>query len=210
MCVCPNPVTTLANATHNTLTQALTAPHSILHFNGHAGYNPTDPKRSGLALQGDDILTTLDLYQLPHRLHSYNLICLTACETAITGPQSITSEYVGITSGFLAHGIPHVLSTLWTIADSPATMLFVLQFYRHLLKGHSPSQALTHSQTWLKTVTTRQLHRHYTHWIDRLPNSDRLRAFLKTERAKLGTMEPNQAPYSHPYYWAAFILSGRS
>jgi CHAT domain-containing protein len=154
-----------------------------------------------------DRLTTIDLTKLPSLSH-YNLITLTSCETAITGNQTITAEYVGLVSGFLGHRIPHVLSTLWTI-ESAASALFILQFYRQILKGQSPAQALHHSQTWMRTVTKRQLHRHYTYWIDRLPDNDRIRPFLKTARNNLGTMEPNQTPYSHPYYWAAFILSGR-
>ncbi len=201
------PVTTLTQATHHTLTTALTQPHSTLHFNGHAGYNDTNPKLSSLGLQNDDTLTTIDLTQIP-TLSQYNLITLPSCETAITGNQTITSEYVGLISGFLGHGIPHILSTLWTI-ESAASALFILQFYRQILKGQSPAQALTHSQTWLQTVTNRQLRRHYDYWIDLLPGNDRIRPFLKTARANLGTMEPNQTPYSHPYYWAAFILSGR-
>jgi tetratricopeptide (TPR) repeat protein/CHAT domain-containing protein len=200
--------TQLTQATHHTLTQALTQPHNILHFNGHAGYNDTNPKLSSLGLQGDDRLTTTDLTKLPSLSH-YNLITLTSCETAITGNQTITAEYVGLVSGFLGHGIPHILSTLWTI-ESAASALFILQFYRQILKGKSPAQALTHSQTWMRTVTNRQLHRHYGYWIDRRPKQgDRIRPLLRTERIKLGTMEPQQTPYSHPYYWAAFILSGR-
>jgi CHAT domain-containing protein len=201
------PVTPLTQATHQTLTQALTQPHNVLHFNGHAGYNDTNPKLSSLGLQGNDRLTTVDLTKLPSLRH-YNLITLTSCETAITGSQTITAEYVGLVSGFLGHRIPHVLSTLWTI-ESAASALFILQFYRQILKGQSPAQALTHSQTWMRTVTNRQLHRHYSYWIDRLPGNDRIRPFLKTARNNLGTMEPTQTPYSHPYYWAAFILSGR-
>ncbi len=201
------PTTKLENATHQTLTQSLPTPHSILHFNGHAGYNPDNPKLSSLGLQGDDRLTTIDLTKIP-ALRQYNLITLTSCETAITGNQTLTAEYVGLISGFLGHRIPHVLSTLWTI-ESAASTLFILQFYRQLLKGQSPSQSLTHSQTWLQTVTVRQLRRHYSYWIDRLPAEDEIRPFLKTWRNKLGTMEPNQTRYSHPYYWAAFTLSGR-
>jgi CHAT domain-containing protein len=147
------------------------------------------------------------LTKLPTLSH-YNLITLTSCETAITGNQTITAEYVGLVSGFLGHRIPHVLSTLWTI-ESVASALFILQFYCQILEGKSPAQALTYSQTWMKTVTNDQLRLRCIYWIDRLPGNDRIRPFLKTARNNLGTMEPNQTPYSHPYYWAAFILSGR-
>jgi CHAT domain-containing protein len=69
-----------------------------------------NPKNSVLALDDTDKLTVQDLIQFP--LDSYSLITLTSCETALSGHQTITTEYVGITSAFLSQGIPHILSTL--------------------------------------------------------------------------------------------------
>ena len=45
--------------------------------------------------------------------------------------------------------------------------------------------------------------------LRKIPEADYdLRPVLKTERIKLSTIDPNQTPYSDPYFWAAFILAG--
>ena len=200
------PVQTIANCNLPHLQTALPNHHTHLHFNGHAYYNDQNPTQSALALEGTDRLTVNDLRSID--LQHYRLITLASCETALTGNQTITAEYVGLVSAFLSHRIPHILSTLWTV-QSNASALLILQFYRQLLKGNSPAQALRHSQRWLRTLTNRKLDRLYRTVLHKLPNTDYdLRPVLKTERHKLSTIDPNQMPYRHPYFWAAFTLAG--
>ncbi len=195
------------------LQTALPNHHTHLHFNGHAYYNDQNPKQSALALSGTDRLTVADLESID--LQHYRLITLASCETALTGNQTITAEYVGLVSAFLSHRIPHILSTLWTV-QSNASALLILQFYRQLLKGNPPAQSLRHSQRWLQTLTNRKLDRLYRTVLHHITSKNaptstesRIEAFLDQECSDLGTMEPNQKLYQDPYFWAAFILAGR-
>jgi tetratricopeptide (TPR) repeat protein len=185
--------------------QAIGQPHTHLHFNGHANHNATDPKRSQLALTGSATLTLQEFINHPCR--TTHLVTLAACETGITNAQTITSEYVGWVSACLGRGIPHVLSTLWTV-QSDATALFMLHFYRQLLQHQSPILAHQQAQQWLRTLTVRDLRQFYTTELS-LSDNNHLEEFLETEQYKLSKMEASDQPYVHPYYWAAFILSGR-
>jgi len=92
-----------STASKENITTSLANNHQIFHFTGHATYNYQRPKLSCLALSGTDRLTLEDITQLS--LENYHLVSLSACETAITGNQSIDTEYVGLVSGFLSQGV---------------------------------------------------------------------------------------------------------
>jgi len=194
-------------ATQATVKQALAQPYTVIHFNGHAAYDIAQPTQSALALKGKDLLTVAEIYELEPPLQTCQLVSLASCETAVTGNRTITTEYVGLVSAFLSHQIPYVLSTLWTI-ESSASALFILQFYQQLRQGVPIPQAFQQSQTWLRTVTVEALKQDHKTWMQELSTDGNLQEFLDTELAILSTLEAERCPYDHPYYWAAFILTG--
>jgi tetratricopeptide (TPR) repeat protein/CHAT domain-containing protein len=197
-------------ATTATVLHNLQQPFATLHFTGHSAYNARNPKASALAL-ADDLLTAEIIAQ--QDLSSYRLIILSACETALTGNDDIRTEYVGLASAFLKAGATNVLSTLWPVDEISSTWLMI-RFYQFLLTGDTPSIALRQAQRWLQTVTWQQL----ADWIvqlSQLPNLDRGYIDILTPRAKntlkegtiMGLDKPTK--YSHPYYWAAFTMTGQ-
>jgi tetratricopeptide (TPR) repeat protein len=196
------------DATTENVINTMKESFSTFHFTGHGAYNSRTPANSALALT-DGLLTAKDISQLD--LSSYELIFLAACETALTGNDDIKTEYVGLASAFLKAGAANVLSTLWPV-NEVSSCWFSIYFYQQLLQNHAPALSLHNTQKWLKTVTIA----HLIQWIEELSQLPNLgyhwqKEFkleiqnLKEEKGKLNT----DPPYAHPFYWAAFTLTGR-
>jgi CHAT domain-containing protein len=205
-----NPSTPIGReqATTETVLHNLQQPFATLHFTGHSAYNARIPKASALALS-DGLLTAETIAQ--QDLSSYRLIILSACETALTGNDGIRTEYVGLASAFLKAGAANVLSTLWPV-DEISSCWLIVHFYQQLLQNQSPATALRNAQQWLQSITTNGL----IQWIEQLsqdPNlgyrwQKELCQEIQTLKERKGKLDTEQ-PFAHPFYWAAFALTGR-
>ena len=197
--------------TKETLKVALTSSgHNLFHFTGHGTYNFHNPKESALALSGKHRLTLEDILQLS--LRNYKMVSLSACETGVTGKQTITTEYVGLVSGFLRQGVSHVVSTLWT-AESVSSALFMIEFYRQPDWDVAPATALKRTQMWLRSVTYRELIEWYSDRAEELAEYNDIDAEELSDEAdnirnNPGKMDSQIPPYAHPYYWANFTITG--
>lgn len=153
---------------------------TILHFATHAIVDSEHPERTFLALddaQGGGRLTLDDIYAL--HLHA-RLVVLSACRT---GLGKISGDGVaGLSRAFFYAGSASVLTTLWDIADRPASVMLP-RFYAALQHNETPSEALRTAQlSMLNDLRHGQLH-------------------VETLRGSI-TIPPS------PVYWAGFTLSG--
>jgi CHAT domain-containing protein len=201
------------------------APGSVLHFSGHGKYDWNDPLASQLLL-ADEPIKLENLFAEEFQLPETGLVVLSACETNITDPEDLADEYLGLASGFLFAGAPTVVSTLWSV-DDISTALLIGHFYRkHVKEGYPPRRALQEAQIWLREVVDRPFVSKHIHslmtdlkkqrkkvspfseeenLIDRQLQmlKNRHRELLKDEKH-----DPGGKPFYHPYYWAAFTVSG--
>ena len=200
-------------ATIDAVKTLLPQSHNIFHFTGHGSYNFDRPLESNLYLSNTDRLTVKEIIQLD--LRKYELICLSACETALTDKQTILAEYVGLTSGFMRAGVGSVVSTLWSVESNASALLMIYFYQRWREAGDSLPVALANAQKWLREATRKDLAAWYQGEIDKISVNNRQlsedevrqRRFFKSIGQELATMELER-PYQHPYYWAAFTITG--
>jgi CHAT domain-containing protein/tetratricopeptide (TPR) repeat protein len=183
------------------------------HFTGHGYHDINQPVESALLLAGEDKLTLRDIFQLD--FSSYHLICLSACETALTSKQGLIDEFVGLISGFLAKGSAYVVSTLWAV-DERSTALLMVRFYQYLQEKENmtPPSALKAAQKWLRTVTHPQLIEWYQDLTAEFEGKNStIQSYLNRQVKRLqkdsAKIDPDHPLYAHPYYWAGFTVTGK-
>ena len=135
----------------------------------------------------DNPITLRDL--LARRLNGTRLVVLAACETAFPGAE-LPDEVVSLPTGLLRAGARAAIGSLWSV-DDLATMVLLTHFYELLGKGElSLSVALRDAQQWVRDLTS----------------DARTAAFPTVDFS--GSGEPGLNPYAHPFWWAAFQLTG--
>jgi CHAT domain-containing protein len=199
-----------------------------LHFATHGTFDPRFPLQSAVILSQparpevappelgryvfDGELTAAEV--LENWKLDAELATLSACQTGL-GKHERGEGFMGFAQAVLLAGGRSVCLSLWQVDDA-ATALLMERFYQNLLgqraglKGPLPkAQALAEAQAWLRT----------------LPRAEALRQTARlsggVSRAKGRPARPllppvpdpapgqaEQPPYTHPYYWAAFVLIG--
>lgn len=181
----------------------------ILHLATHGVFVPDQPNQSYILLGTGEKLDIAEIKTLTD-LRKIQLVTLSACETGLGKTKSNGNnngiEIAGVSNAFLEKGAKSVMASLWKVSDN-GTQLLMEQFYRDLALAQpllSKAEALRQAQlTFLKSQTNarstprRSADDSEKSWIVPLPDAP--------PRKGAGT-----AGYSHPYYWAPFILIGNS
>jgi CHAT domain-containing protein len=136
----PESITLLNERATLAALREFTAGMDVLHLACHGQFRPDNPFFSSLRL-GDGWLTVRDTYNLDLRC---GLVALSACETGIN-EVAPGDELLGLARGFFSAGAPSLLLSLWTV-DDEATANLMTSFYKLLLAGHAPAEALRGAQ----------------------------------------------------------------
>ena len=212
---------------------------TFIHFSCHSYFNFESPLKSALVLAGAkrpeaQEVTEIDptrFLQSPERdtidlskcllleeifslnLRPCRLVTLSACETGLSNPRSLSDEYIGLPSGFLVAGSPSVVGSHWAVSDI-ATAFLMIKFYGNLMEqikqapdasessGQlSIAQALNQAQRWLRGVTKSAL----WDWLKSL----KLNQEQQKEIERDLKLSSSDRPFSNPLYWAAFGAIGQ-
>ena len=188
------------------------------HFACHGKFDLKSPVDSALLLseykssatekqtEKDGRLTLTEIFELT--LDQCRLVTLSACETGMVDPDTISDEYVGLPSGFMFAGSPSVVASLWKTDDS-STAFLMIKFYENLtehrqkfdqLEEGAVALALNQAQCWLRDATNTELMQKMENLSLKRTQKSNLIRFFNTNGEK---------PYSNPYYWAAFCAIGK-
>ncbi|MEG5140517.1 MULTISPECIES: CHAT domain-containing protein [unclassified Microcoleus] len=154
--------------------------------------------RSGRKAIPEKCLTLREIFA-DLELSNCNLVTLSACETGLTSSTEMTDEYIGLPSGFLYAGSLSVVSTLWSVDDF-ATAILMIKFYQELLPKVSVAVALNAAQNWMRAVSKED----FRVWVKSLNLDKKLGQSVELWLA----LSPEEQPFSHPKYWAAFCATG--
>ena len=166
------------------LKQSLEYP--VLHIASHFVFAAGTEADSYLLLGDGAKLSLKALKENDYDFRDIDLITLSACDTAVGGGMDENGrEIEGFGALAQRQGAKSVIATLWPVADA-STGLLMREFYRMREAGKlSKAEALRQAQLLLLKGTTG--------------------AGTKAAPCKNAA---DDACYSHPFYWAPFILMG--
>ncbi len=175
--------------------------HKILHLATHGVFVRGSSDKSFILLGTGEQLTIPKISTLTG-LSNIHLVVLSACETALAGPRQDGIEIASVAYYFLNGGAKAVIASLWLVNDA-STSLMMQQFYKNLATGTSEkpmtkSEALRQTQLSLLQgkITAKDA-----------PQRGGL-GVLATPGVESTVNNSSSSNFSHPYYWAPFILIG--
>ncbi|MBD2209152.1 tetratricopeptide repeat protein [Nostoc linckia FACHB-104] len=159
--------------------------YNIVHLATHATFTPGKPEESFILFGNGERVTLRDVenWNLPN----VDLIVLSACETGVGDKLGNGEEILGF--GYLMQlaGAKSTVASLWVVDDG-GTQALMNEFYAALKNPSiSKSQAIRQAQLALITGNFQ---------------------FLDKVRNQINTTANTSVDFSHPYYWAPFILIG--
>jgi CHAT domain-containing protein len=128
--------------------------YDLVHYAGHAAFDPVHRSRSGILCAGHEVLSGADLSGLGNLP---NLVVFNACESGrvrggtvpAAAPETIrqrVEKTVGLAEAFLRGGVANYVGTYWPVGDEPAKV-FAQNFYGTILEGKAVGQALISART---------------------------------------------------------------
>ncbi|HEY9667677.1 MAG TPA: CHAT domain-containing protein, partial [Coleofasciculaceae cyanobacterium] len=175
--------------------------NKLLHIATHGKFVPGRQEESYLLLGTGEKLTIPQIKTLQD-LSDVHLVVLSACETALGEPDQDGVEISGISYYFLNSGAKAVMASLWLVNDESTSQL-MQNFYTNIAKG--TTQAPITKAEALRQAQLSMLHGNPS-TIAALSDRGSLVAEAKPDSPTPSTS--SAAAFSHPYYWAPFILIG--
>jgi len=153
--------------------------YNLVHIASHFKFDlGKDGKASYLVLGNGTPLTGDEISKLPTIFYGVDLLTLSACNTAMDSGGN-GKEVDGFPGLAQRQGAKAVIASLWSVADA-STGLLMQKFYQVRVRTTPPASKAESLQE----------------------------AQLALLRKEVKSSDPNAKDYSHPYFWAPFILIG--
>ena len=185
------------NITEQALKQTLNTSYRFVHLATHGVIDEDDPRQSGLVLSlpdelsasstEDGLLKSSEIYRM--NLNS-DMVVLSACNSGL-GKYVKGEGMLGLQRSFFYAGTSSVVVSLWSVYDR-STAYLMNEFYRSIISNE------TEEDSWYTTFMK------WAGWDQTIPYGEKASAMRK---AKLKLIE--HPLFSHPVYWAPFIVVGR-
>ncbi len=175
--------------------------HKILHIATHGKFVSGSYLDSFILLGDGKKLTIDDIRNLPD-LGDTHLVVLSACETALADAMQDGVEIASIAYHFLNGGAETVMASLWLVNDE-STRLLMENFYRNIANS-------TTNKPITKSEALRQAQLSLLHGKSSMAETSK-RGTIVVQSLLSTRSNPNNSSnkrFSHPYYWAPFILIG--
>jgi CHAT domain-containing protein len=133
--------------------------YDVVHYAGHAFFDPANPARSGILCTGHEVLSGADLAGIGNLP---SLVFFNACEAGRVRSakeqkmrkldmEKRIERSIGLAEAFLRGGVANYVGTYWPVGDAPAET-FASTFYTALLAGESIGQALLDGRTKVREL----------------------------------------------------------
>ncbi len=166
--------------------------YSLVHLATHAEFLPGDPEASFILFGNGDRVTLRDV--ATWSLRNVQLVVLSACQTGVGGTLGNGEEILGFGYQLQRAGAHSTIASLWSVDDG-GTQALMTAFYQTLSRGTSKAEALRQAQLALLND-------------DQAILSQTQRSIGVVPVAGTGRNAQIPSSFSHPYYWAPFILIG--
>lgn len=148
---CPGSTDTLHAPDPAELTNAL-GRYDLVHISCHGNASRTDSADSSIHLSETVDLRVCDILQA--RLHSWQVVFLSSCETGAADPK-LPDQTFGPPTAFLRAGAGTVVAPLLAVRIATSTLL-AARFYGEMAVDQTPHQALARAQRWIADSTADQ------------------------------------------------------
>jgi CHAT domain-containing protein/Tfp pilus assembly protein PilF len=193
--------------------QALQRNYKVVHIASHFVLSSKDARQSYLLLGDGSRLTLSQIRDAPKVFDNVDLVALSACDTASGGEDADGREVDAFGIITQQKGAKAVLASLWPVEDKSTRDLMV-NFYMRLRTTPQMTKAEALRQAQLALLRGEDQGANAKDNArrsgDRTEEATNIKDMQWEEESTQGPefKKDPQAPYSHPYYWAPFILIG--
>lgn len=190
--------------------QVATSQARYIWFAAHGTFAMRDQNEAGLLIAPSKYLRLSDIrsadFAVPPRL-----VVLSACQTAQVQQRMGMSTDDAPTpaswpSALLRAGAIGVVASHWSVSDLSTALFFSRMLEIHARPGQDPAVAFHDAQTWLRTSSADAIVAACESLAVGLPPS--AQRTLEVAIASIADTPDQNAPFAHPYYWAAFSYFG--